>query len=156
MRTGRTGTAEIIGFLVGTTLFAVVLAAGAVRAAQQVDGFGPTIGDIVDFAPGSIVPAERSVRLGAQIAGATGACLLDVSEMAAGGGSLVIETREEESYRIHWAGGRTSQGSADCGNARDLLVSRPDLDQLALAAGGFGVAGNRTAMPLTGAQSAAP
>ena len=63
--------------------------------------------------------------------------------MAADGGSLVVESLAEDGYRVHWAGIRTSRGSGDCGAARDLLISRPDLDQLASAAGGFGVGGTR-------------
>ena len=67
--------------------------------------------------------------------------------MAAGGGSLVVESRAKDDYRVHWAGTRTSRGSGDCGAARDLLISRADLDQVAFAAGGFGVGGMRRVPP---------
>jgi hypothetical protein len=83
------------------------------------------------------VPATR-------ITGSAG-CILNPNVMAADGGSLVVESRQETSpplYGLHWAGGHTANGAADCGQAADVTVTRVDLQKLANSAGGFGI-GNK-------------
>jgi hypothetical protein len=155
MRTGQKLTPEILGSMVGAALLAAVLTVGAVRAADMAEAFGPGVGDIVDFPPGTAVPSDQTDRIGVHLAeAAEGACVLDIAALAESGGSLVVESRSKASYRVHWAGGRTSKGSADCGAAQDLVISRPDLDQLASAAGGFGVAASRVPMRLPDASAA--
>ena len=149
MRTGQKLTPEILGSMIGAALFTAVLAVSAVRAAEVAEQFGPAIGDIVDFHPGTTISADRTDRLGVHIADAeNNACLIDIAELAEGGGSLVVESRAQDIYRVHWAGDRTSKGSADCGATRDLLIRRSELDQLAFAAGGFGVAESRVPVRL--------
>ena len=62
--------------------------------------------------------------------------------MAANGGSMIIEAREETlppRFQLHWAGQHTAKGLGDCGNAADLTLNRYDLQRLANSAGGFGV-----------------
>jgi hypothetical protein len=61
--------------------------------------------------------------------------------MAQAGGSLVVEQRLDglQAYRVHWAGGATSAGVANCGNEADLIVERADLQLLSNAVGGPGV-----------------
>jgi hypothetical protein len=51
-------------------------------------------------------------------------CVLKPAVMAAAHGSLVVEQRRGDgrTFRIHWAGGPTSDGGADCGSAADLTV----------------------------------
>ena len=41
-------------------------------------------------------------------------------------------------FRVHWAGLHTSDGSGDCGEQADIVLSRTDLQKLANAAGGYG------------------
>jgi hypothetical protein len=143
MRTGRKFSAQMFAVVVGIALFSAVLAAGAVRAAQQASQFGPAIGDIVDLPAGMVLPPGRAVRIGVRMVDGSAACLLDITDMAASGGSLIIESRTGDRYGVHWAGNRTSEGSGNCGAARDLLISHADLDQIATVIGGFGVAGSR-------------
>jgi len=93
----------------------------------EMDEFQPKIGDIVVFKPGSQDTdmwqlSIQATMLPAKSAPATD-CSLDPNVMATGGGSLVVEGREEEPsllYRVHWSGDRTSKGSDNCGSAVDL------------------------------------
>lgn len=111
----------------------------------QLDEFRPKVGDMVVFRPGSqdadmwqmIVPA--TVMQGMTRTDRT--CSLDPNVIAADGGSLVVEARQETptvAYQLHWAGSRTDT-AGDCGKQAELLVSRTNLQRLANAAGGFGV-----------------
>jgi hypothetical protein len=112
----------------------------------EMDEFQPKIGDIVVFKPGSQDPdmwqmSIQATTLPTKTASATD-CSLDPNVMATDGGSLVVEGRETEPsvlYRVHWAGGGTSEGSDSCGSTVDLAMARSDLQRLANAAGGFGV-----------------
>jgi hypothetical protein len=110
----------------------------------QLEEFGPQIGAIVVFKPGiqSLDLWQLSVSTGDTIGTAPArACTLSPGVMATGGGSLVVEARQMTTppiYRVHWAGQRTSDGSADCGKQADLILSRTDLQKLANTAGGFG------------------
>lgn len=145
-RTADTTWVPILA-VVATVLLTACLGTMAMLELEQ---FGPQLGAIVVFKPG----AER-MDLWHVTASATGdiapeptgsasirACTLAPSTMAEGGGSLVVEARRMSSppiYRVHWAGLRTSDGSDNCGNAADLILSRTDLQKLANTAGGFGV-----------------
>jgi len=115
----------------------------------QLDEFRPKIGDMVVFKPNTQdadtwqmqVPASRISPVG----DIYDSCSLDPNVIAAKGGSLVVEARQEApilQYRVRWAGERTSAGGADCGRDALLSVSRTDLQRLANAAGGFGI-GNK-------------
>ena len=68
-------------------------------------------------------------------------CSLRPEVMASGGGSLVVEERFQHprTFRVHWAGAHTSDGTADCGNSAELVLSSPDLVLLSNAVGGAGV-----------------
>lgn len=112
----------------------------------QLDEFRPKIGDIVVFKPGTQDSDVWQMSIPATVVSPrqspVAVCTLDPNVMAADGGSLVVERRQDEpslQYRIHWAGKRTTKDHANCGPAVDLTVSRTDLQRLANAAGGFGV-----------------
>ena len=60
--------------------------------------------------------------------------------MASGGGSLVVEERfQPRMFHVHWAGSRTSEGSADCGSSAELVLPAADLQLLSNTVGGAGV-----------------
>lgn len=119
-------------------------------AFSELERFGPAIGGIIVFKPASS-GTERwqisaAVTDGAAVDrmdAATGRnCVLQPAVMASGGGSLVIEAKRlsvPPLYRVHWSGGRTSDGAGDCGKHADLLLSRTDVMRLSNVAGGFGV-----------------
>ncbi|HXT81034.1 MAG TPA: hypothetical protein VN702_15820 [Acetobacteraceae bacterium] len=113
----------------------------------ELDALRPRVGDMVVFEPNGQGFDEWQLEVSAaDLSGSNrpgSKCTLDPNVMAAGGGSLVVEARQETTplrYRLHWAGVRTAKGTADCGSVADLAVSRDDLQRLANAAGGFGVA----------------
>lgn len=111
----------------------------------------PALGDMIVFArmPPDRVPPDRGgwtlLVAPDAVAGralSTGPCVFDPNEMASGGGSLIVEGREDTSpprFRVHWSGQRTARGQGDCGATADLTLNRYDLQRLANAAGGFGV-----------------
>jgi hypothetical protein len=64
-------------------------------------------------------------------------CVLDPRIMLASGGSIVIKAvqpKPNRSYRVDWAGSRTSDGGADCGPNGEFLLSQVDIVELKLAA----------------------
>jgi len=114
----------------------------------QLDAFRPNIGDIVAFKPGSQDTDVWQMTIPATLVSAMGvpveACSLDPNVMAEHGGSMIVEGRQDVpavQYRVHWAGSATARTDGNCGSSANLLVSRTDLQRLANAAGGFGVAG---------------
>jgi hypothetical protein len=113
----------------------------------QLDQFRPKVGDMVVFKPGSQDSDMWEMTIPATIVSPGGggqeACTLDPNVMATTGGSLVVEARQEApvlSYQIRWVGERTTSQGTNCGSEAALTVSRTDLQRLANAAGGFGVA----------------
>jgi hypothetical protein len=136
--------------LLGIAAVALAGMIGTVGLIHQVDQLGPKVGDIVAFDPLRGMARDMRTQLPAIPADDRPgvACVLDVRVMHAAGGSMIIEAREPGdsfNYRIHWAGARTSNDGADCGPSADLLVSLEDIHVLAMAAGGFGVAGSDAA-----------
>ncbi len=137
----------------GTVLLGIVAVAlagmvGTMGLINQVGEFGPKVGDIVAFEPLDPISSDMRARLPAMLAsGRSGvACVLDVRAMHANGGSMVIESREPGtnfSYRVHWAGPRSSNDSTDCGASADLLLNLEDVEVLAMAAGGYGAASGK-------------
>ncbi|HVZ07261.1 hypothetical protein [Rhodopila sp.] len=147
----------------GTSLTAwlPVLAAAAIMATGclstflvlQLDEFRPKVGDMVVFRAGSQDADGWQVTIPATVVSpdgqATATCTLDPNVIAAKGGSLVVEARQDQPtllYRVRWAGEHTAQGGTDCGTSASLDVTRTDLQRLANAAGGFGV-GNKGVTP---------
>lgn len=132
------------GKLVETVFVLVVFAtfAGvAVRAVgEEVRALAPSLGDIVSFANVPTDPGSALV-LTAERAGAPGGrtCVLDTAVMAKSGGSLFVEAGGSRvHWRVHWAGGATNAGPADCGRNAELLLSANQLQELASSVGGFG------------------
>jgi hypothetical protein len=117
------------------------LAVGSVAAMSLVVRSGPAVGDIISFDTSHPAPLQTEVRLLVHRPDQF-ACILDLNTIRQDGGSLVVEARipgDTSGFQLHWAGGRTSTDSADCGRNADLIVDHHDVDVLALAAGGYGV-----------------
>lgn len=124
----------------------VATVAGTAAALATEMQLSPRLGDIVAFDPGwpaaldlHAVVSARRVR--------GGSCTLDTGFLSARAGSLIVEEarRADGVVRAHWAGGPTAAGAADCGHDAELLLRPGAIDQLAVAAGGFGVADKRIA-----------
>ncbi len=110
----------------------------------------PASGDIVSFLPTSVIPAGDDVRIAVRRAGGQPDCILDLGSLRHTGGSLVVEseaTPAADTFRVHWAGERTTTDADDCGGNATLILRARDLDMLALSAGGYGIADKR--LPVT-------
>lgn len=134
-------------------VFALIVAVVGVTASLVVlrrEASRPVVGDMIVFRAGTDDRGPWHVhalvtRLGAN-GQETGACILNSTTMAAGGGRLLVEVRLPSGttpYRVHWAGKQTDAGHGDCGPTADLLMARVDLRKLATAAGGFGIRAGR-------------
>lgn len=124
----------VLGSLIATILASSV---AVVSAARTLD-LAPNVGDILVFKQGARMPNDWDFT--ATNADAI-ACTLTPNVMASVGGSLVVEQRLDDAhaYRVHWAGGPTSQGVTNCGTSADLTMSRAELQLLSNAVGGPGV-----------------
>jgi hypothetical protein len=135
------GTGEIARTAMLASLIAGLLVTGVVvvSAATTID-VGPKVGDILVFRPGASMPGDWEFTV-ATVASPVVMCRLRPAVMATGGGSLVVEERfhHPRTFRVHWAGVRTSDGTTDCGNSAELVLSGPDLQLLSNAVGGPGV-----------------
>ena len=120
----------------------------AVNAIAELARATPHVGDIIAFTPSTTVPPVATTRLMVHRPDKFG-CVLDLNVLAHSGGSMVVETQtagDAISFRVHWAGQRTSTDSGNCGSDTDLIIDHHDLDILALAAGGFGIGYRRIPM----------
>jgi hypothetical protein len=138
----------VSSIILGMAVVALAGMIGAISLLRQVGELGPDVGDIISFEPLDTLSRDTRARITALPAnGQRGvACVLDVRTMHAGGGSMVIEARQlqtQTGYRVHWAGVRSSDDSANCGPSADLLLSLQDVEILAMAAGGYGVAAKK-------------
>jgi hypothetical protein len=131
--------------ILGMVVLALAGTIGTIGLLREVSEFGPKVGDIVSFDPLDTLSHDMRAKIDATRVGdrAGAACVLDVGAMHAGGGSVVIEAALPQTgsgFRVHWAGARSSNDPADCGASADLLLSQEDIETLAMAAGGYGVA----------------
>jgi hypothetical protein len=144
MRANDSKSSGVGTVLLGIAAIGLAGMAGTIGLIHEVGEFGPKVGDIVSFEPLDPISRDMHARLAAIPADDRPgvACVLDVQAMHAGGGSLVIESRDPATsfgYRVHWAGTHSSNDAADCGASVDLKVNLDGLETLAMAAGGFGV-----------------
>lgn len=98
----------------------------------------PRVGKIVVFdsaeARGIPTGAALTVRIAGRSPAAT--CVLDVHLMQIEGGSLIVEAvlpGRIRTYRVHWAGRRTSRNPTNCGPSANLLISPYDMGTLLFA-----------------------
>jgi hypothetical protein len=135
----RTGGGEVVRSIVLGSLIAAILASSVavVSAARTLD-LAPGVGDILVFKQGAQMPSDWDFTATNT---AAIACTLKPEVMTSRGGSLVVEQRLDDSnaYRVHWAGGPTSDGVTNCGSSADLVIGRMELQLLSNAVGGPGV-----------------
>ena len=129
---------SVLMVIAGIAMMAVMAVSAAMAAVRQANDPMAHIGDIIAFnRQVDILPPRNVTARLATPAGGT--CTLDLQKLANGGGSLVVEAladAEQMIYRLHWAG---PAASGNCGSVADLLIGADDMDNLAAAAGGFGV-----------------
>jgi hypothetical protein len=127
-----------------TTLFGSVAAALAMilivcASLRLVDELGPQTGDMITFVPAQngVVTADARLTVARVGQSPVAFCTLDPGVMRQSGGSVVVEavaSNATRRYRVHWAGLRTSDTAADCGQAADLLLTPNDIAVLLFAA----------------------
>ncbi len=113
---------------------------------MNLDALRPKVGDMVVFRPNSQEQDVWQLQVPTYRPAADGPinCTMDPAVIVRQGGSFVIEARDDSTpaaqYRLHWAGPHSANGPGDCAGHADIAVSRVDLQKLANAAGGFGIA----------------
>ena len=139
----------LMAAIFGCSLAALVAVGTALAMVRTADQPTARIGDIVAF--NQPMPANSGaevVVLRLEDAQPT-RCVLDPAVLTGAGGSLVVEEQDWQdgrSYRVHWAGDRTAAGAENCGAAADLSINESDLNNLAIAAGGYGVTNKTIAL----------
>jgi len=129
-------TAAVLVVLVG-----LVGLGGVIRLAQSVSELGPGVGDVLNFDATNHALRDAGPQVAVRRDGHPD-CVLDPGVIHQFGGSLIIESRSavpDRTYRVHWAGQRTSSGTDDCGRSAELVLYSDDMDVMAMAAGGYGV-----------------
>jgi hypothetical protein len=118
-------------------LAALSLSAAAAAARMQPPAL--QLGDIVAFAPASAPGTTAGGRLLVHRPGQFG-CVLDLRVLRRSGGSLVVDGKltaaGPDTWRLHWAGGRTSRDPADCGPEAELILNAEDIRMLAASGRG--------------------
>src|SRR3954451_21697426 len=97
---------------------------------------GLAVGAMIAFQAGPAAPAAGIPRLIVETTDG-GLCAIDLGVVQHAGGSLMIEGRAPDATErivVHWVGRRTAADGLDCGQERLLIVDRPQLDTLGLAA----------------------
>ena len=139
MRTAYDKTIRIMVPIVAGAgcMLALLSAANAIAELGQAT---PHVGDIISFAASASQPVEDGTRLIVHRPDRVG-CVLDLGILRRSGGSLVVEKQVNDgpqSFRVHWAGKRTTADASNCGDNADLILEGQQLDTVALAAGGYG------------------
>ncbi len=126
---------RLAGLIAACLIFAVLF----LNVLRLEDALRPRTGDLIAFIPTrdalQWVETVTAIPIGTA---ADVRCSLDPQVMEASGGSLVIEATQftpRLSYRVHWAGVRTSDTGTDCGRSADLQLNPADILTLSLAAG---------------------
>jgi len=136
------------------TLAALLPAIAGAAAVMTAGAGGNALGTYLNSAPeiGHIIAFVASDR-GADGPGIAvhredkSTCVLKPRVMSRFGGSFMIEsqvTDAEADFRVHWAGRLTSNDGDDCGTDAILVMDRPQLDELAASAGGYGSGADRS------------
>jgi hypothetical protein len=150
MQVNGRNSSGVSSVILGMIVLGLAGMVGTIGLLREVGEFGPKVGDIIAFDPLETLSRDTQTKVTATWAsGRPGiTCILDVTAMHAGGGSVVIEARQPHAigaYRVHWAGARSNDDVDGCGSSADLLLNLEDVEVLALAAGGYGVSDRRLA-----------
>lgn len=150
MQANGSNSSGVASVILGVVVLGLAGTVGTIGLLREIGELGPKVGDIVAFDPQKTLSRDMQTTITAMRAGdrAGTACVLDVSAMHSGGGSVVIEARQPQTsngYRVHWAGAHSSDDPANCGASADLLLNQEDVEVLALAAGGYGVSARKLA-----------
>lgn len=121
------------------SLLATVGAMSIVGMLRIVDHMRPGVGDIILFDPANIASQDMEPRLEVRPVDTShvASCTLDVQRMQQSSGSLLIEATRPDPifiYRVHWAGGPTSDARTSCGTSVNLLLSEVQFTTLKMAA----------------------
>jgi hypothetical protein len=156
MRTDNQRSFTLLSPLLLAGVAALTSFVGALDLARALADMGPQVGDVITFQSDRGMTNDMSARL--DVARITqGTCRLDAGVMHASGGSLVVERRQVSTphrYQVHWSGLKTSTDDQNCGRSADLVLRDSDMEVLALAAGGYGVA-HKQQLPMGAFGSAA-
>lgn len=130
---------ELLIVLAKLSVLAIGATMSIVVMLRVVDHFRPRVGDIISFYPRKAVPPDNETSLDVTQAGAPPArsCVLNVRSMRMSGGSLIIEAEHAQPgfrYRVHWAGGSTSDALTNCGTSAELMLSQEEIGILKMAA----------------------
>ncbi len=145
MQTSRPERKSLVASVVLVVTLATLGFTCAIKLAQSAAEFGPQVGDVLSFEPMHRISQDPPPRVTVTRDG-QGECVLDFAVIRRSGGSLVIESltpRPGRVYGAHWAGPRSSADGGDCGQSAALTLTDDNLEVLALAAGGYGVADKR-------------
>jgi len=120
-------------------VIATIATMSVISMLRIVDHFRPKVGDIITFDPAKKASPDSDPRITVTAAGSpsTAWCILDASTMRKSDGSLIIEATRPGPifiYRVHWAGGPTSDAQTSCGASVNLLLSEVQITSLKLAA----------------------
>ena len=127
------------GWMLAATAISAMLGFFAVDSSHLItEALTPSLGQIIRFVPvagsgGSSSAPVSGIVMASLLGGPTARrCVLSPRQMSLGGGSVVIDARMNggTAYVVHWAGGATSPGSADCGRSAELMLSAKDLATL--------------------------
>jgi hypothetical protein len=138
-RTNDDKSFQLVTTAIYLGVVAIVAMVSVVGMAKIAEHFRPRVGDVIGFErtkPRSpdVEPTIEVVPAGGSPAGP---CILDARVMRSSGGSFVIEAAHfhpDILYRVHWAGGSTSEAPMDCGGSVDLWLAPADIAGLKMAA----------------------
>lgn len=121
---------------VAAGLLVVTIIGASLRLATSMSA---RTGDIIRLSPTDPPVSDSEARFPVIVIGdgPERACMFDLRVMELSGGSIVIEATRFDpvlSYRVHWAGVRTSNDATDCGRAAELRVSADGIAALSMAA----------------------
>jgi hypothetical protein len=138
-------SSDLYTALIGMGLVGAIAPIVIVGLLRWTDALAPHLGDIISFYRSERGDTSARIKVLNMGGASTVRCTLDVHVMRKSGGSMVLESLQfnpRPSYRVHWAGGRTSDGDNDCGVSVDMVLSRSDVIALRSAAGGLEITAN--------------
>jgi hypothetical protein len=130
---------DLFGTISTLGLLFTIAATSVVSMLRIVEHLKPGVGDIIAFEPAKIVSneTEPQIEVRPAVTPNVSSCILDVRRMRRSNGSILIEATRPDPifrYRVHWAGGPTSDAPTNCGESANLLLSEVQVTTLKMAA----------------------